>query len=216
MYEESINEYSFDQFSESYSMPGMMDDLEIAQEQAPAELKKESNQFAIAGLITLLSGAGLYLAMNLDKLGLGSLTALKENLMPFVVLAGIGGLGYGLLKVWRRVFRKGRLNFPKLQIRRKFFPNERRQTRQRNDAPRWNQRLQNVVGQAPNSNAERLSLSEKKVFLGVAAGLAENSRLPVSLIRLLFIGAFGLTGGFALVLYVLLGIFLPSGKKLNS
>jgi len=214
MYEESVNEYHFDQFSESYSMPGMMDDLEIAQEQAPAELKKESRQFAVAGVISLLAGAAIYIGMNFGHLGL---SALIENIAPFVILSGIGALGYGLIKGWRRIMRKARINFPKLRIRRKFMPYERQRTQQ-DQGPKWNQRLEQIVSNAQDSSrkAQRLARSSNRVFLGVAAGLAEHSRIPVSVIRLLFIGAFAISGGFAAILYVLLGIFLPDRKNLKS
>lgn len=223
MYEESINEYHFDQFSESYDMPGMMDDLEVHQEQAPEELKKESRQFAVAGTISVLAGLALFVGMNLDKIGLGGLlsTGFLEAITPFVVIGGIGALGYGLIKGWRRIFRKKSLNLPKLLIRRRFNKNERREQRRRNANPRWNQNI-NQVEQVLNratyqpSDNRRLARSNNKVFLGVAAGLAENSNISVSLIRLLFIGAFAVSGGFAAVLYVLLGIFLPQRKNLKS
>ncbi len=209
MYQESINHYNFEDFVESTSMPGMMDDLELITEEAPEELKKDNRAFRIAGLISILSGIGLFIGMNLDKLGLADIISAKAAI-PFVLAAGIGALGFGLVKGFRKIFRKKNLNLPSLQIRRKtpaHISAREAEGRQRKGTP------PSIPTQETFRRNRKLSKSNKdRVFMGVAGGLAEHSGINSSLIRMLFIGLFAISGGTAAFIYILLGMFLPTKK----
>lgn len=55
---------------------------------------------------------------------------------------------------------------------------------------------------------KRLQRSTDKMFLGVAAGIAEYTGIDPTLIRLLFV-IFTLAGGPGLIAYVLLAIVMP-------
>lgn len=208
MYQESINNYNFEDFVESTSMPGMMDDLELITEEAPEELKKDNRHFRTAGIISILAGIGLFVGMNLDKLGLGEFISTSQAI-PFVLAAGIGALGFGLIKGFRKIFRKKNLNLPSLQIRRKTPAHiSAREAQQRYTSP------PSLPRQETFRRNRRLSKSSKdRVFMGVAGGLAEHSGINPSLIRMLFIGLFAISGGTAAFIYMLLGMFLPTKKK---
>lgn len=209
MYEESVNEYHFDQFMESNSLPGMMDDLEVIREESPEELKRDNAAFRTTGIISILAGIGLLIGMNADKLGLGNLIA-AEKVIPFVLFGGIAALGFGLLKGFRKIFRRGKLNLPALQIRRKTL---------RTTPPDIRQRQQRQMGPPPLTQeafrpGRKLRKSLKnRVFLGVAGGLAEHSGISATIIRLLFIAGFAISGGTAAMIYIALGLFLKNQDK---
>lgn len=208
MYQESIQNYNFDDFVESTSMPGMMDDLELITEEKPEEMKKDNRSFRIAGIVSALAGLGLFLGMNASAFGLDTLFDAKDAI-PAILITGIAALGFGLVKGFKRIFRKGNINLPSLQIRRKTpaHISAREGQRQRQQPPA-------VPREETFRRNRKLSKSYKeKVFMGVAGGLAEHSGISVSLIRMLFIGAFAFSGGTAAVIYVLLGMFLPSARR---
>ena len=184
-------------------MDGMMDDLELIREEAPEELERDNRSFMISGIIATLAGIGIFLGMNADKLGL---SAIKEDFFPFVVMAGIGALSFGLVKGFRKIFRKGNLSLPSLQIRRKTTPNHKATTKRGG----LFSRPANFAREAFRRPNRKLAKSNSnRVFMGVAGGLAEHSGMSSSLIRLLFIGAFAISGGAAAFIYFALGIFLP-------
>ncbi len=213
MYQESVNHYTFEDFAESTSMPGMMDDLELISEEAPEELKKDNRAFRTAGLISIFAGIGLFIGMNLDKLGLADVISAKAAI-PYILTAGIGALGFGLIKGFRKIFRKKKLNLPLLQIRRKtpgHISAREAESYQRNPTP------PSIPLQETFRRNRNLSKSYKdRVFMGVAGGLAEHSGIPSSIIRMLFIGLFAISGGTAAFIYVLLGMFLPRKKRSSS
>ncbi len=213
MYQESINHYNFEDFVESTSMPGMMDDLELIAEEAPEELKKDNRGFRTAGILSILAGVALFLGMNLEALGLADIIP-AQNVIPFVLAAGIGALGFGLVKAFRKIFRRKNLNLPSLQIRRKtpaHISAREGQARQRRRA----MAPPALPKQETFRRNRRLSKSLKdRVFMGVAGGLAKHSGISSSLIRLLFIGLFAISGGTAAFIYILLGMFLPNEKRL--
>ncbi len=207
MYQESINHYNFEDFVESTAMPGMMDDLELITEEAPEELKKDNRAFRTAGLISILAGIGLFVGMNLDKLGLGEFISTTQAI-PYILAAGIGALGFGLIKGFRKIFRKKNLNLPSLQIRRKTPAHiSAREAQQRRTPPA-------VPRQETFRRNRKLAKSLKdRVFMGVAGGLAQHSGINSSLIRMLFIGLFAISGGTAAFIYILMGMFLPTQKR---
>lgn len=59
-------------------------------------------------------------------------------------------------------------------------------------------------------------LPEKGKIAGVAAGLAEYLAVDTTLMRLLFVAALLMTGGGALVVYIVLAIFLPTPGEVKS
>ena len=211
MYEESVNEYHFDQFIESNSLPGMMDDLEVIREETPEELKRDNRAFYITGILSMLAGIGLVVGMNADKLGLTDLVS-STDIIPWMLFAGVAGLGFGLLKGFRKIFRRGNLTLPTLQIRRKTLKNEPPEIRRR-------RQTQNQVSPPPilqetfRPNRKLRKSIANRVFMGVAGGLAEHSGISATLIRLLFIAGFAISGGVAAFIYIALGLFLPSAKK---
>jgi len=208
MYQESIQNYNFDDFVESTSMPGMMDDLELITEEKPEEMKKDNATFRAVGIISVLSGLGLFLGMNAETFGLNELFDVKQ-IIPAVLGVGIAALGIGLVKGFKKIFRRGNLNLPSLQIRRKTpaHISAREGQRQRQQPPA-------LPREETFRRNRKLSKSIKdKVFMGVAGGLAEHSGISASLIRMLFIGAFAFSGGTAAFIYMLLGIFLPTARR---
>lgn len=205
MYEETVTDFQFEQFVESTSMPGMMDDLEMIREENPTELTRDNRGFLIAGVISALAGVGLFLGMNAGALGLSSLMP-SENWIPAVVMGGVAALGYGLIKGFRKVFRRKNLNLPSLQIRRK-TPKSIEARRQQSTAPRTRTFS---ASEAYRPNNKLAKSKSDKVFLGVAGGLAKHSGISSSLIRLAFIAAFAITGGSAALIYMALGLFLPN------
>lgn len=208
MYEESVNEYHFDQFVESNSLPGMMDDLEVIREETPEELKRDNRAFYTTGIISILAGLGLVVGMNADKLGLGGLIP-SGDIIPWVLFGGVAALGFGLIKGFRKIFRRGNLNLPALQIRRKTLPNQPPEIRRR----RNQQTAPPILQETFRPNRKLRKSLKNRVFLGVAGGLAEHSGISATLIRLLFIAGFAISGGAAAVIYLALGLFLPNGQK---
>lgn len=201
MYEETVTDFQFEQFVESTSMPGMMDDLEMIREESPKELTKDSRGFGIAALVSVLAGVGLFLGMNAGQLGLGSVFGWGD-MVGALLLGGVGALGYGLVKGFRKIFRKKNLNLPALQIRRKTPKSIDARTRSQSTTIKAKETFR------PN---KRLRKSRHdRVFLGVSGGLAKHSGISSSLIRLAFIAAFAITGGTAAVIYMALGLFLPN------
>lgn len=187
---ETVQHFNYDQFIESSALPEV-GNTDIVQEEEPVQLKRDNRAFAIAGGLSILAGAGIFLASNF---GLG-LTAL----VPAMIGTGIAALGFGVVKAFRKIFRKKNLNLPSLQIRRKT---------ERQAKPK----VQAVETYRPGKKLAK-SLTDR-VFMGVCGGLAEHSGLSSSMIRMLFIAAFAFSGGTAAVGYMLLGLFLPT--KLRS
>lgn len=62
----------------------------------------------------------------------------------------------------------------------------------------------------------KLYRSPNGKIMGVCQGLANWLRMDVSLIRLAFIIGFFITGGFVLIVYLAMGIFLPIGDNYSS
>ena len=214
MYQESINHYNFEDFVESTSMPGMMDDLELIAEEAPEELKKDNRGFRTAGIISILAGIGLFVGMNLDKLGLADLVP-AQAAIPYVLAAGIGALGFGLIKAFRKIFRRKNLNLPSLQIRRKTPAHISAREGQNQQRKRARQTTPPALPRQETFRPNRRLAKSRtdKVFMGVAGGLAKHSGISSSLIRLLFIGLFAISGGTAAFIYFLMGMFLPTEKR---
>ena len=59
-------------------------------------------------------------------------------------------------------------------------------------------------------------LPEKGKIAGVAAGLAEYLAVDITLMRLLFVAALLMTGGGALIVYIILAIVLPTPGEQKS
>lgn len=207
MYEESVNEYHFDQFVESNSLPGMMDDLEVIREETPEETKRDNRAFYTTGILSILAGAGLLIGMNAETLGIADLIP-SDKIIPYVLFGGIAALGYGLIKGFRKIFRRRNLNLPTLQIRRKTLKNQPRQQQRRQQ-----QTPPPIIQEAFRPGRKLRKSIANRVFLGVAGGLAEHSGISATLIRLLFIAGFAISGGAAAVIYLALGFFLPNAQR---
>jgi phage shock protein PspC (stress-responsive transcriptional regulator) len=131
------------------------------------------------------AGTGIVLASNYGLL---------SDAKGFFIAAGIVGLGLGLMRLMRRVFRKKTLTLPPLQLRRK---------------------AENVTRNAIDTfttptQSNRLTRSDTdKVIMGVSGGLAAHSGISSTLIRAAWIIAFAATSGVAAAFYVLLALFMP-------
>lgn len=180
--------------------------VDVVQESDPKAIKRDSSGFIIAGLLSLLAGVGLIAVTNFN-IGL-------TQALPYLIGAGIAGLGFGLIKGFRRIFRRKNLNLPSLTLRRKVRP--KTQNTQNSTGSQSQSRNKANVKQKFREKVEafkgkRLQKSLKnKVIMGVAGGLAEYSGISVGLVRLLFLMAFFFSGGIIAVIYFILGFVLPT------
>lgn len=193
---ETVHHYDYGDFLEG-NLELSEKSVQLIGEADPKELNRDMRTFTWTGVGAILAGIGTFVATNL---GLGLMDAL-----PFLIAGGIAALGVGMMKGFSRIFGKRRLQLPRLQVRRKT---------QKQSEPtvvrEFQQPTRAVV--APRKR-RRWSLSKSNsdsVIMGVCGGLAESSGISSSLIRLLFIAAFAITGGTAAVIYFLLGMFLPA------
>jgi phage shock protein PspC (stress-responsive transcriptional regulator) len=198
---ETVHHYDYGDFLEG-NLELSEKSVQLIGEADPKELKRDMRTFTWAGVGAVLAGIGIFLATNL---GLGLMEA-----MPFLIAGGIAALGVGMMKGFSRIFGKRRLQLPRLQVRRKT---------EKKSEPTQVREIQQPRAVVSPRKRRRWSLSKSNsdsVIMGVCGGLAESSGISSSLIRLLFIAAFAITGGSAAVIYFVLGMFLPAGDSPRS
>lgn len=198
--------------------------VDVVAEEDPKSVKRDSSNFLVTGILSMLAGAGIIVAANMD-MGF-------KQLLPYLIGAGIGALGFGLIRAFRRVFSKRKLNLPSLKLQRKVLRSESNQSRgfqsaaqTPNSAPNFQSQFQRAKA-AANAAAAAASQSFKdypqaskgkklgksyqnKVFMGVASGLAEYAGVNSALIRMIFVMGFFFSAGLITLLYIFLGIVLP-------
>lgn len=185
---ENIQHYDYEQFTELAPLHGDMQNAEIESE-LPEPVKKDSRTFLWAGLISLMAGGALFAATNF---GLGLL-----EFAGIALATGIGALAVGVFRGIGKIFAKKNLNLPKLKIHRKTKRRAKPQVR--------------TIEPVQSKGGLRRSKTDS-VLMGVCGGLARQSGISSSLIRLLFLAAFAITGGSAALIYFMLGAFLPQEK----
>ncbi|MEM7036612.1 MAG: PspC domain-containing protein [Bacteroidota bacterium] len=187
---ENVHSFDYTEFIESNPIDGETD-LDFVREEAPAQFKKDNRAFTIAGVVSLVAGTALFVGSMLPA----GIKAEFANFVPIALGAGVVGLGFGMLKAFRKIFRRGNLNLPSLQVRRKI------ETRPRPE-------VQPIETYRPGKKLTKSRTDS--VILGVCGGLAKHSGLSASTIRLLFIAAFAFSMGSAAFLYGILGAYLPA------
>lgn len=215
--QDSFDNSSFD-FGVMMDQPGDFA-IDVVAEEDPKSVKKDSTGFVIAGLLSILAGAGIIVAANAD-LGF-------KQLLPYFIGGGIAALGFGLVKAFRKVFSRRKLNLPSLTLRRKVQRQEPTRT-----IPNFNSSQSTVASKFQKANAAAHAALESakatyaeaskgkklgksftnKVFMGVASGLAEYAGVNAAFIRMLFVMAFFFSAGLVTILYIFLGIVLPQKK----
>lgn len=189
MEEETIHRHNYDAFISGYSLPsaGDLDLMEREDNEVPEEVKRDNRRLWLAGLASLVAGAGVFAASNYGLL---------IEALPWFIGAGVVGLGLGVMRLMGKVFRKKTLTLPKVELRRK------------TEKTPVTQNAMNTF--AVSGRSGKLTKSETdKVFMGVSGGLAAHSGISSTLIRIAWIIAFGLTSGMAGLLYVAMGLFMP-------
>lgn len=218
-------EFSAQDYSTSnFDFGTMMDQpgefaLDVVMEEDAKSVKKDSRGFIIAGLLSVLAGAGIIIAANVD------LTL--QNLLPYFIGGGIAALGYGMIKAFRKVFSRKKLNLPSLTLKRKVQKQSTSTFQQTRNQPNFTastaanaartsfQSAKSAAKAAASTVMEaqkgkKLGKSyQNKVFMGVASGLAEYAGVNPGLIRLVFIFSFFFSAGLVALLYGFLGIVLP-------
>ena len=190
MEQETVQHYDYSEFLSGYSMPSSedFDLMEREETDVPEQIVQDNKRFWIAGLVSTLAGLGIFVASNLG--------ILKEA-MPFMIGAGVIGLGLGMARTFKKIFSKRTLSLPKLELRRK--------------TEKVYQNAMSALG--VQERRRGLSKSDTdKVIMGVCGGLAKSSGISSSLIRAIFIAAFAFSGGTAFFIYFALAIFVPSAK----
>lgn len=200
----SINSVDFYDLMDT---PGMIN-LEVVKEEDEKSVKRDSRGFLIAGILSMLAGAGIMVATNLN---FGWM-----DLIPILITGGIAALGFGLIKGFRKIFRRKNLNLPSLKLLRKVKPktDPKFQVNRRGVRGPLNKTYKNskeAIREIQEAfKGKRLGKSfYNKVFMGVAGGLAEYAGINASLVRLFFIIAFFVSGGTVAIIYILLGLLLP-------
>ncbi len=193
MEEETIHRHNYDEFISSYSLPST-DDLDLMEREdneVPEEVKRDNRRLWFAGLTSLVAGAGIFAASNF---------AMLTEAVPWLIGAGVVGLGMGVMRLMGKVFRKKTLTLPQIELRRKTEKSPE---------------TQNAMNAFANgARSGRLTKSETdKVFMGVSGGLAAHSGISSTLIRIAWIIAFGLTSGMAGLLYIAMGLFMPAAPS---
>ncbi|MEM0999776.1 MAG: PspC domain-containing protein [Bacteroidota bacterium] len=197
---ETVHHYDYDDFLES-NLELSDQNVKLIGEADPKVLSRDTRAFSWAGMAALASGIAIFIATNFGFMGM-------KDFLPFIVATGIVALGVGLMKGFRRILGRRRLNLPRLQVRRK--TKKRVQPSVTREIPQ----VQQVVT-PPRRRSRKWSLTKSStdsVIMGVCGGLAESSGINSALVRLLFIAAFAMTGGSAAVVYFLLGAFLPADE----
>jgi phage shock protein PspC (stress-responsive transcriptional regulator) len=165
-----------------------MDLLAREDEIVPDQVAKDNRRLWVAGIAAIAGGAGLLAVSNLG---------LYADAWPYCLAAAVVGVGLGSLRLLKRVFRKNTLSLPPLELRRK--------------TERVNQNAMNTFGLGRRSWSLAKSAKDS-VIMGVCGGLAEQTGIPATLIRALWIIAFAVTGGIASLFYIGLGLILPTRK----
>ncbi|MEY3444438.1 MAG: PspC domain [Bacteroidota bacterium] len=193
MEEETVQHRNYNEFLSGYSLPSA-DDLDLMEREdneVPEEVKRDNRRLWLAGLASLTAGAGIFAASNFGLL---------TPALPWFIGAGVAGLGLGIMRLMGKVFRKKTLSLPMVELRRKT-----------EKAPVTQDAMNEF---SVSGRRGRLTKSETdKVFMGVSGGLAAHSGISSTLIRIAWIIAFGVTSGMAGLLYVAMGLFMPSAPK---
>ncbi len=191
MEQETVQHYDYYEFLSGYSMPSSADfDLmEREETEVPEQIKTDNKRFWIAGTVSALAGIGIFTASNFGLL---------PDALPFMIGAGVIGLGLGIARTFKKIFSKKTLNLPKLELRRK--------------SEKTFANAMNALG--VEGHKGRLSKSgTDKVIMGVCGGLAKQTGISSALIRAIFIAAFAFSAGTAFFIYMALGFFVPAPRK---
>ena len=166
-----------------------------AQEKA---LKRDSMSFWVVGLLSLVAGGAAFAIFNVP----GMLAAL-EPIVPWLVGAGIGGLGVGLFKLIKKL-RKDGLKFPSLKLRRKGVSSGFGSRSSSAEKP---------FEETTYLKKKLTKSDDNRVFFGVAGGLSEFSGIPVNLLRLIFVIATIASGGAVIPVYLAMALIMPAVKR---
>jgi phage shock protein PspC (stress-responsive transcriptional regulator) len=197
---------------EDFDAALMFDDVERIRNFEKEEEKDQNSKLGSAGLMALLAGAAL--------LGVGIVsgtTGVFPELMEFLrnvglPIIGFGALGYGALKTAKLVFRDRMLNFPTLTLLRKSSRPESSgitTNYQSSQQSRYQRRTYTYQASSGKKLLRRAARS-KRVFSGVAAGLADYLGVAPSLVRFGFVAGLFVSFGLSMFLYLLLSIILPA------
>jgi phage shock protein C len=191
MEKEKVTQHDYAQFLDGYALTGSMDlDLmEREDKDVPDQVQQDYKRLMFAGSVAAVAGAGIFTISNLGYM---------TEAWPYLFAAGAIGVTMGGFRILRRVLGKKKLNFPKLELRRK--------------SEQVKQNAMNAFGQ--RIKGTKLSRSETdKVIMGVCGGLAAQTGISATLIRALWMIAFAVTSGLASIFYIALGMILPSANK---
>lgn len=195
---ENEQHFQFAQFEESSSLP-TLDDRSIDMDALTNEDRDGSSLLSITGIITALSGLGIFLASNLDA----GLSGMKSILVG----AGIVGLGIGFGRVLMKLLKRRGISLPAIKVKRK--------TEARNSS--YSSTSTATVSPSFGSFREKQGGFSKSmtdtIISGVCGGIAESSGISSAVIRAIFIAAFAFTGGTAIVIYLLLYFLMKGGGE---
>ena len=219
--------------AEEFDTSLMYDDIEKIREREEEEEKDQNSKLGSAGMMALVAGAGLMLAV-LFRGDFPVIGEFWEALVPVLSVIGYGALGYGFYKTMKLAFRQKELNFPALNVYRKTKPvpppvkeetksrstQEQERTRPERERGRDRttdssqsryqyERRARTYRREPNQKSLRRSRTNR-VFSGVAGGIAEYFGVSSALIRFAFIASLFPSGGASIFVYLLLSIVLPA------
>jgi|GEM_PF-1570450 len=213
--------------SELFGSSEMYDDIERIQAQEEDIEKNENSKLVFAGMMALLAGAGVVATGLVGSV----LSADLLELLSQLILPGVGfaGLGYGLYKTLKLVFRRKKLSFPSIVRKTKSSPKQKykykididddddereKEMRSRRRSKSRSMNYESARRSYRPKRRKRLARSRKdRVFAGVAGGLAEYLGVSSGLVRVgLLMGTF-MTSGMLPFAYLLASIVLPQYYK---
>lgn len=213
---------------EAFDSALAFNDLGRMKEQEEVE-KNESSKLSFAGIGALAAGIGLFMVNGFSWIGVklaelfgGTSFEIMDGLKNALPAVGFFALIYGVIKMLRLVFRRKELDFPSLNVYRKRIRTAAENTTNRaqgrtqsydtayDERGRTRYNRKEATASMPRTSKLRKS-RRRRVFAGVAGGIAEYTGVSVGLIRFGMLVALFASGffpvGFA---YILLSIVLPN------